>query len=290
MLHNLKDLHDYTIQATDGDIGNVKDFYFDDDTWVIRYFVVDTGAWLSGRKVLISPMAVGHPNWPERQLPVSITKDQVWGSPNVDTEKSVSRQHEIRLLGFYNFPYYWGAAGLWGGSASPGITLAGAGLNAEYRSVDSVDFPAATFEAGHDTHDDPHLRSCKAVTGYHVAASDGDIGYVCGMLVDERTWTIRYLIVDTSNWWRGHQVLIAPQWIVGVSWTGNTATLDLTRRAIHDALPYDPTAPIGREHEAGIYGLKGYWVDEGAAESVIEETDVSQRQSGLNRYHRASAS
>jgi len=274
MLRNLKDLQGYTINATDGDIGNVDDFYFDDDSWVIRYFVVDTGAWLSGRKVLISPMAIGHPNWPDRQLPVSITQDQVRHSPDVNTEKPVSRQHEIWLLGFYHFPYYWGGAGLWGGSASPGISLEGAGLNAEYRPVDSGDVPPATFEAGHGTHNDPHLRSCKAVTGYHIAAIDGDIGHVCGMLVDEHSWAIRYLIVDTSNWWRGHQVLIAPPWIVGVSWTENTVTLDLTRRTIHDAPPYDPTAPIDREHEAGIYGhygLKGYWVDEDAAESVIEK-------------------
>jgi hypothetical protein len=77
MLRTMNDLQDYAIRATDGTIGQVKDFYFDDETWVIRYLVVDTGSWLSSRKVLISPIAISLPNWAEKLLLVSITKDQV---------------------------------------------------------------------------------------------------------------------------------------------------------------------------------------------------------------------
>ena len=274
MLRNLKDLQDYTLQATDGTIGNVKDFYFDDATWVIRYLVVDTGAWLLGRKVLISPMAIGSPDWPGRKLPVSITQEQVRYSPDVDTERPVSRQHEIWLLGFYHFPYYWGGPDLWGGNASPGMTMEGLGLNVEYRPENSGNTSDDTFNAARDAHDDPHLRSCKVITGYHVAASDGDIGHVCGVLVDEHSWAIRYLVVETGTWWRGHKVLIAPQWIGGISWIENTVTLDLTRTAIREAPPYDPAVAIGREHEVGIYGhygLKGYWVDHEAAGTAVEE-------------------
>jgi hypothetical protein len=111
----MKDLEDYVIGAADGTIGHVKDFYFDDEAWVIRYLVVDTGTWLSSRTVLISPIAIGHPNWLEKILPVSITKEQVKNSPDIDTEKPVSRQHEIQYLGYYGYPYYWGGPGLWAG-------------------------------------------------------------------------------------------------------------------------------------------------------------------------------
>ncbi|MEO6623250.1 MAG: PRC-barrel domain-containing protein, partial [Burkholderiaceae bacterium] len=127
MLRNLKELHDYAIGATDGEIGHVKDLYLDDHAWVVRYLVVETGGWLSGRKVLISPMAIGKPNWAGRSLPVSITKEQVKNSPGVDTDKPVTRQHELEYSGYYGYPYYWGGGGFWGGGMYPGLMLAGYG-------------------------------------------------------------------------------------------------------------------------------------------------------------------
>ncbi len=123
MLRSMKDLENYTIRATDGTIGHVKDFYFDDEAWVIRYLVVDTGSWLSSRKVLISPIAIGHPDWTEKVLPVSITKEQVKNSPNIDTDKPVSRQHEIRYLGYCGYPFYWGGVGLWGATMYPNMMM-----------------------------------------------------------------------------------------------------------------------------------------------------------------------
>ena len=272
MLRSMKDLEDYAIRATDGVVGLVKDCYFDDQAWAIRYLVVDTGTWLSSRKVLISPIAIGQPNWAERVLPVAITKEQVKNSPDIDTEKPVSRQHEIRYFGYYGYPYYWGGGGLWASGAYPNMTLPA------YAGFDSTPAPsqleadkgfveAASVQAEQARHrnDDPHLRSCKAVIDNHIQASDGDIGHVQGMLVDEETWAIRYLIVDTSNWWLGHQVLIAPQWIEAVSWADATVTLKLTQQAVRDAPPYDPALPLDRIQEAGIhahYGRPGYWAGE----------------------------
>src|SRR5271170_6267835 len=116
MLRSLKDLEDYAIHATDGVIGHVTDFYFDDDAWVVRYLLVETGTWHSSRRVLISPIAIGQPNWVERILPVSITREQVKNSPEIDTDKPVSRQHEVQFLGYYGYPYYWAGDGLWGQS------------------------------------------------------------------------------------------------------------------------------------------------------------------------------
>ncbi len=100
---------------------------------------------------------------------------------------------------------------------------------------------------------------------YHIEATDGDVGHVQGMLVDEETWAIRYIIVNTSNWWLGHQVLIAPQWIQDVSWSDATVSVNLTRQAVKDAPPYDSAAQLDRDQEIGIhehYGRIGYWTTE----------------------------
>src|SRR5680860_1407906 len=125
MLRSMNDLEDCVIRATDGIIGQVKDLYFDDKAWVIRYFVVDTGTWLSSRKVLISLIAIGHPDWTENEVPVSITKEQVKNSPAIDTDKPVSRQHEMTFLEYYGYPYYWGGVGLWGSEMYPGTLVTG---------------------------------------------------------------------------------------------------------------------------------------------------------------------
>jgi uncharacterized protein YrrD len=267
MLRSMKNLEDYAIRATDGIIGHVKDFYFDDKAWVIRYLVVDTGTWLSSRKVLISPIAIGHPDWTDRVLPVSITKEQVKNSPDIDTQKPVSRQHEIRYLGYYGYPYYWEGAGLWGDGLDPSMMMTGfGGFPSRPHPIRSEEEMAyARAEAARHQDDDPHLRSCKAVMGYHVQATDGDIGHVEDLLVDEETWAVRYIIVNTSNWWLDHQVLIAPQWIQGVSWSDSTVAVNLIRQAVKDAPPYDSEILLERNQEMSIhehYGSPGYWASE----------------------------
>lgn len=267
MLRSIKDLEDCAIHATDGDIGHVKDFYFDDTGWVIRYLVVDTGTWLSSRKVLISPISIGHPDWMEKVLPVSITKAQVKNSPDIDTRKPVSRQHEIAYLGYYGYPFYWGGDGLWGGEMYPTIMLPGYAGFIPTPPVDPSEAQKAyaQAEAARLQDDDPHLQSGNAVLHYHLHASDGDIGHVQGLLVDDETWAIRYLVVNTSNWWVGHRVLIAPQWIENVSWLNATVSVNLTRQAVKDAPLYDPAVQLNREQEINIhehYGRRGYWADE----------------------------
>lgn len=259
MLRTMKDLENYAIHAIDGNIGHVTDFYFDDESWVIRYLIVDTGSWLSSREVLISPLSIGNPDWAKRVLPVSITKEQVKNSPLIDTDKPVSRQHEMLYLGYYGYPFYWGGDGLWGSDAYPDLTLTG------YGGFPAAQEAYARAEEAQHTDDDLHLRSCKAVTEYHIQASDGEIGHVQGLLVDEKTWAIRYMIVNTSNWWLGHQVLIAPQWIKNVSWSEGTVSIDLTRQEVKDAPPYDSTPQLDRTQEISLhdyYGRPGYWLAE----------------------------
>jgi len=270
MLRTLEELHDYTIGADDGVIGHVKDLFLDDEAWVVRYLVVDTGGWLSGRKVLISPMAIGEPDWAERLLPVSLTKEQVKSSPGVDTDKPVTRQHELEFSGYYGYPSYWGGGGYWGGGLYPGMLLPGYGgfgsPGAIREETQNARARAEQVRDADDANDDPHLRSCKAITDYHIHASDGDIGHVCGMLIDDETWAVRYLIVDTSNWWVGHQMLVAPQWIEGVSWADGTVSVKLTRQEVKDAPVFEHTGTLTREDEARLhahYGRSGYWAAEG---------------------------
>lgn len=245
MLRSTNDLQGFVVGATDGPIGHVRDFYFDDEKWVVRFIVVHCGNWLSGREVLISPIAAGQVNWPERRLAVSITMEQVKNSPDIDTKKPVSRQHELLYFDYYGYPYYWGGGALWGGGP--------------YGTIERE------AQAARHKDDDPHLRSCQAVLNYHIHATDGDIGHVQGLLVDEQTWAIRYAIVNTGNWWLGHQVLIAPQWIRDVSWDEATVSVALSRQAVKDAPAYNPAVPLDRSHEMEIYrhyGRLGYWADE----------------------------
>jgi hypothetical protein len=262
MLRSVHDLEGYAIRASDGTIGHVNDLYFDDRAWVVRYFVVETGSWLSSRKVLIAPIAVGHPDWTERLLPVSITKEQVKNSPNIDTDKPVSRQHEMQYLGYYGYPYYWG-----GGAYYPDATLTGVGSaksGAEFL-VAQAHHNRTEAEADRHQGDDIHLRSCRALLRYHIEATDGGMGEVKDLLLDEETWAVRYLIVDTSEWWFGHQVLIAPQWIEEMSWADSAIAVNLTRQSVEDAPPYDSSVPLNREREMRLHqhhGRAGYWAGE----------------------------
>jgi len=267
MLREAKDMIGFTIQATDGDIGHVHDLYFDDEAWVIRYLVVGTGNWLWNRKVLISPLAIGTPDWNSDTFPTRLTREQVRHSPSIDADKPVSRQHELQFSRYYGYPFYWGGTGLWGAQYYPGAMLTGVGYNgtgAEYLAA-QVEQEREAREASLLSNDDPHLRSCKEVSGYHIDSLDGEVGHVQGMLIDADSWAIRYLIVNTGNWWPGYQVLVAPDWIKEVSWSERQVRVDMTRKAIQDAPAYDPNLLPDRQQESLVYkhhGRDGYWQHE----------------------------
>ena len=252
MLRSVNDLKGLKLRATDGEIGNVDQFYFDDETWTIRYLVVNTGSWLVGRMVLISPISLGKVDWSAEQLEVTLTKKQVENSPNIDTHKPVSRQHEAEFLGYYGYPFYWGGTDLWGPVLHPAdlserttATAAEAPLKAKEDSIDR------------------HLRSTNEVSGYHIQAVDGEIGHVEDFLVDEETWSIRYMVVDTRNWWPGKKVLVSPQWIESISWEESKVHVDLSRETIKDGPEYDESAPVTRQYESELHDIHsrpGYWL------------------------------
>ena len=253
MLKSVVQLQDGTIRATDGEIGKVEQFYFDDETWAIRYLVVNTGGWLSGRLVLVSPIALRQAEWQSKRLDVALTKKQIEDSPPIDTHKPVSRQHEALYLGYYGYPYYWGGAYLWGFASDPAALTV---------PKDAVTEAEALQARARKESADSHLRSTHEVKGYHIEAADGEIGHVADFIVDDETWAIRYLEVDTRNWWPGKQVLVSPQWINRVSWPDSKVYVDLTRETIKNGPEWSESMPVTREYENRLfdyYDRSPYW-------------------------------
>lgn len=233
------------IRARDGAIGSVRTFLFEDTTWTVRYLVVDTGTWLPGRQVLLSPMSLGRVDWSGgivQGLPVDLTRERIANAPDIDTDRPVSRQHEAEFNAYYGLAAYWSGPLLWGPYPNPGLTVPPPGaLDAARERQDEI-----------RRHADPHLRSMAEVTGYAVGASDGEIGHVEDFLVDDATWTVRYLLVDTRNWWPGRKVLVPPAVVERVEWSERTVFVRVARERVRSAPEYDPAGSIDPDLEAGL--------------------------------------
>jgi len=218
MLLNTKDLMGNKLAALDGDIGHVQDFYFDDKTWVIRYLVADTGSWLSGRQVLLSPHAFGKYDQYETTLHVKLRKQQIEHSPSIEAHKPVSRQYEVEYYQYYGWPAYWDGGAMWGLGGYP-IVL-----------PPSKDELAAQLQ--HHHRDDKHLQSTKAITGYAIQTVDGELGEVRGLMVDAKSWAVRELVVETGHWFSGKEILIAPAKVERISYTDSKVFVNLTKADI----------------------------------------------------------
>lgn len=259
MLRSINDLRGLSLRATDGEIGHVDEFFFDDADWSIRYMVANTGGWLIPETVLISPRSIRSVNWEERQVAVNLTRQQVKDAPSTESNQPVSRQMEIAHAAYYNYYPYWYGPGRWGGMGMPyyGGAIVGytpVGMLATER--EQIRQAATNQPAG-----DSHLRSTHEVSGYHIRATDGEIGHINDFIMDDATWALRYLVVDTRNWWPGKQVLVAPTWITAVNWDDRTVDVDITRATIKGGPEYDPTQ-LNRAYEQRLYGhyrQPSYW-------------------------------
>lgn len=274
MLCNIDGLRNYSLRATDGEIGTVEDFYFDDQAWAVRYLQVDTGKWLPGRKVLISPLSLGRVDLEAKAIEVKLTKSQVEKSPDIDTHKPISRQHEMTLFNYYGYPYYWPGPYLWGPvpypAGVPGPTERGT-LGEEIRAAEE-----------REEEEDQHLRSAREVTNYTIEASDGEIGHVEDFLVSDEDWAIRYILVDTRNWWPGKKVVVSPRWIREVSWPDKKVHVDLSRESIKNSPEYDASASFSRDYEERLhehYRRPRYW----KAGTQFEPEPRSEKGEGSKR-------
>ncbi|MBN0985943.1 PRC-barrel domain-containing protein [Amphritea pacifica] len=221
MLRSLKEISDFQLQGTDEEIGQCKDFLFEDQCWVIRYLVADTNKWLPGaRKVLISPIALGQPDWDKHQFPVNLTREGVENSPSPDDHQPISHQYEAELFKYYGYGFYWTGDGLWGTYPRPTPLV-----------DDNV-----LEDAAKPKPEDRHLRSANAVRGYGIQSIDTKFGHIDDFIVDEDNWTIPYIVIDTHNWLPGgRKVLISHESIDAVNWADRSITVKLSTQKIEDS-------------------------------------------------------
>jgi len=230
MHRNVNSLIGSRMVASDGEMGKVEEFYFDDQVWIIVYFVVKTGNWLSSRKVLISPYALIRGTHRSDTFPVNLTREQIKNSPDIDTELPVSRQQEIALHKHYPWQSYWGTGfyegGIWGIVTPP--------------VVDPLPLKAAVSDLHlRSIHGDLHLRSTHAISGYHIETTDGELGHLRDFIIDDETWHIEYLVIEMHRWLTGKKVLIARKHIMEIQWDTSKVLVDLTSHALENGTPYD---------------------------------------------------
>ncbi len=245
MIINGKTTEHCEIRARDGSVGKVRDLYFDDQHWQVRYLVVDTGTWLAGRTVLIPPHVITSRDWHQSSLGVNLTKEQVRNSPDVDTQRPVSRQYEASLHEYYGWPYYWAAPAAAAGIAEPTVPMV-TPLSAAPRALPGD--PRATAGEPMRSEGDPHLRSLHAVKGSHLAATDGSVGHVEDFLFEDGAWTLRYMIVDTRNWLPGKTVAVPVSAVSDIDWLESKVRVDLTREAIKNGPEFNEARPVPSDY------------------------------------------
>ena len=253
MFKNLRDLEGFRLAAEDGEIGHVTDLYFEDDEWAVRYLVVATGTWLFGKKVLISPNAVERVDWDKECIKVTLTMEQVRNSPDIDTDRPISRQQEAEYHLYYNFPPYWGGVALWGRYDQPGAEA----------TEDEAE--SAKEDSSYGAKWDSHLRSAREVRGYRVEAIDGQVGHLDNLVVEIETWAVRYLVINTGGWLKKHEVLFTPKLVDRVIWAEATINVNASRELMESAPGYTSVDGITRAHEEALfshYTTHPYWEDE----------------------------
>ena len=216
MLRSIKQLYGDKLGASDGEIGHIKDFYFDEQNWAIRYLVADTGSWLPGRQVLLSPHSLGRLEQARKVVHANLTRKQIEESPPIESHKPVSRQYEEEYYRYYGWPYYWQGDALWGLSGFPILERG-----------EPVPMIGPQLERP-----DAHLRSTQAVTGYHLRTGDGMFGHVCDFMMDAQSWKIGQLVIRTGHRLSGKEVLVPTKQVERISYEDSTVFVNLTSEAV----------------------------------------------------------
>ena len=233
-------LNCYSLQASDGEIGQLKQVYFDDQRWTVRYFIVHTGNWLLGQDVLIVPSVITAVDDENKYIKVNLTQEQIKNCPEVTEKLTVSRHYEQEYYRYYGWKPYWVDDPIFGPATS-------------------ISPPVKEKNLKDPEH--PHLHSSSEVKSYRIHTHDGDIGQVKDFILEEPDWTIRYLEIDTNNWLPGKHVLIAPSWIQQIDWAKQMVIVDLARDMIEKAPPYDPSYVISQEYQLSLYKHYGMKIE-----------------------------
>lgn len=198
------DLKTYNIDASDGEMGKIKDVYFDDEKWAIRYAVIDTRKWLPGRKVLLSPRSFINLNEANENLEVEYDKETIRNSPSIMDEQAVSKEAENSIIGYYGWSRYWIGNPLWG---------------IENGSLDEPTEEKIMHDQQIDEQQEYDLRSEDETIGFKVHASDGKVGRVADMIYDNEYWKTQYIVVRSSESMVEDQYLVyTPEDIESVDW------------------------------------------------------------------------
>ncbi len=238
MLERLNRMRGWTIDGTDGEIGKIDDFLFDDTRWAVRYFVIDASSWLN-RHVLLSALSFDRFDADRKRGHVGLTRELVQNAPDTDLRQPLSRRDEALYAEYYQYPTYWGGIGLWGTEETPRDLI----RIRRTRSSDATQF----------SDQERHLKRVSQVLGFHIRALDGEVGHIDDFLVDNENWAIRYLLADTSNFIGGKWVLISPEWARNVDWNGLMINVDMNKEQVKKSPEYDPDKPISREYETRLY-------------------------------------
>jgi hypothetical protein len=259
MLRRLEDMLGADIVATDGSIGTLHDVVMDDETWTVRYVAVDTGLWL-GRVVLVSPISIDAPDWQERRIPLRLTRAEIENAPDLLSRPRFTRDEEREFAAYYGYPFYWGGPSLWGWAEQP--SALSAAPPAGYVPEAALEADAAAADAMTTS-----VYTGKDIRGYHIHALDGEIGHVDDFIIDETTFSARYLQIDTSNWIGGKTVLLATRWVQRIDPADGKIHVEVTRERIENSPEFDPDQPLDRAFEERLhqhYGLPAYWERERA--------------------------
>jgi hypothetical protein len=254
MLRSIKSVRGSKVQGKDGGLGTVNDYLFDDENWMVRYLVIDTGKWQPGRKVVIPPLAFNPLQPGDSVFSAPFTKQQIQNSPPLAQRAPISRQYEEVLFSYFFWKPYWSMPT---GGLGP--------VHDPMKPPDSAQSEAAERSDSHEQPSrDPHLRSCDEVIGCHVKAADGDIGHVEDFKLDADDWILRYFVVDTRGWLPGRKVLLATSWTEAIRWSDREVRVDLTKDQIKNSPPFDSGAPVNRTYEAALYDYysrRSYWTE-----------------------------
>jgi hypothetical protein len=257
MLRNFNTLMGCTLAASDGEIGKVREMYFDDHEWTMRYLVVTAGSWLTGRDVLIAPRTLGEIDAQNSAITVNLTQEQVRSAPSIDTDQPVSRQFEARYYQHYGWDPYWVAPGGTGMMLVPSALAPAPAFAPPPEDAENLESDVPPEPEG-----DPRLRSSHKVRGYGIHAQDGEFGHVSDFVIDDADWRVRYLVIATRNWLPGKHVLVAPEWIERISYDDGQVFVNLARSIIKEAPDFDPNLPVSRAYEQRLhdhYARKAYW-------------------------------
>jgi len=242
MLRSIKNLFEDKLGALDGEIGHVNDFYFDDETWAVRYLVANTGSWMPGRLVLISPHAFGNLYQGGKILLVNLTRQQIERGPSIESPTPVSREFEEDYHRHFGWPFYWQGGEMWGMSGFPVVP-----------GPRRLPKKHLTAKGGDRESDEPHLRSAKAIIGLHIQATDETAGHVADFVMDDENWAIQYMVVDAGHWLSGKRVMISPSLIDRIGWKESKVYVNLTKKDILGSPIFDPAAFGIREHDPRLF-------------------------------------